>query len=165
MYPNFPLIVTPPVRWIRDEAFAMPKSVSFTSPSKLTSTFCGETSRWTIASQRPSSSRFVWAYARPRRSPDSRWTTTSTGRPRPAGAARWSSSAASTPWTHSITMKSAPSASPKSSTPTTLGWRSCDAMRASSRNISTNSGPPSSRRMRLMQTSRETPRTPSRAAR
>ena len=28
-------------------AFAMPKSMSFTSPSNETRTFCGETSRWT----------------------------------------------------------------------------------------------------------------------
>ena len=42
-------------------ALAMPKSISFTSPSYETSTFCGETSRWTRCSSRPWASRLLCA--------------------------------------------------------------------------------------------------------
>ena len=53
MYPNLPLrmpawvLVTFPV------ALAMPKSMTFTSPSKEMRTFWGDTSRWTTFSSRP----------------------------------------------------------------------------------------------------------------
>ncbi len=47
MYPNFPLIAPTCVRASLPAAFAIPKSMSFASPSYDTSTFCGLTSRWT----------------------------------------------------------------------------------------------------------------------
>ncbi len=49
------------VRDDRDAALAMPKSMILTSPSYDTSTFCGEQSRWTISSGRPSASFLRWA--------------------------------------------------------------------------------------------------------
>jgi hypothetical protein len=43
----------------------MPKSITFTAPSNDTSTFCGETSRWTTLSGCPSESARLCAYPRP----------------------------------------------------------------------------------------------------
>ena len=45
MYPNLPLSTPAIVRELRDVAFAMPKSMTLTSPSYETRTFCGEQSR------------------------------------------------------------------------------------------------------------------------
>ena len=47
----------------RLSALAIPKSISFTSPSKLTSTFCGETSRCTMPSGLPCASRLRCAWS------------------------------------------------------------------------------------------------------
>ena len=56
MYPNLPLMLPTWVRESLPAAFAMPKSMSFTSPSKDTMMFCGLTSRWTMETGLPPSS-------------------------------------------------------------------------------------------------------------
>ncbi len=59
MYANLPLMTpSSSVTW---RARAMPKSTILTAPSHDTSTFCGEMSRWTIASASPNSSVFLCA--------------------------------------------------------------------------------------------------------
>ena len=50
---RLPLIT--PCSSTKSFALAIPKSAIFTEPSKDRSTFCGETSRWTISSGAPSS--------------------------------------------------------------------------------------------------------------
>ncbi len=46
-----------------ESALAMPKSISFTAPSKEISTFCGLTSRWMMFSGVPLWSFLVCAYS------------------------------------------------------------------------------------------------------
>ena len=54
MYWSFPLSA-PICVWLAfDTALAMPKSTSLMSPSEVSRMFCGETSRWTRPSSRPS---------------------------------------------------------------------------------------------------------------
>ena len=54
MYASLPLRMPVSVSVTLTAAFAMPKSTSFTVPSKVTRMFCGLTSRWTISSGTPS---------------------------------------------------------------------------------------------------------------
>ena len=65
MYGYFPLTV--PVR-VLDEAptaLAIPKSRTLTTPSGVTSRFCGDTSRWTTLVTRPSGPIIEWAWWSP----------------------------------------------------------------------------------------------------
>ena len=57
MYEIFPLSVPVRVLTVLVAAFATPKSTSFVAPSYDTSTFDGDTSRWTISSSVPSGLR------------------------------------------------------------------------------------------------------------
>jgi len=61
MYANLPLIAPDLVIDALSTALAMPKSTSFTEPSKPMRMFCGEMSRWTTFSGRPESSERVCA--------------------------------------------------------------------------------------------------------
>ena len=60
MYANLPLMVPLLVAVSRSSALAMPKSTMRTSPSKVTTRFWGEMSRWTRLSGLPPDCR-VWA--------------------------------------------------------------------------------------------------------
>ena len=85
-------------------AFAIPKSTSFTSPSKEMRMFCGLTSRWTISIGRPRSSFLRWAYSRAAQT----WLTTrrlrSSGMRRPFSRARFWIVRRSRPCTYSMAM-------------------------------------------------------------
>ncbi len=61
MYWSLPFSAPACVCWTFVAAFAMPKSQSLMSPSKLMRTFCGETSRWTRFSSLPSIPIRRWA--------------------------------------------------------------------------------------------------------
>ena len=76
MYPVLPLRVPVLVLVTRPAARAMPKSITFTSPSNETSTFCGETSRWTMPSGVPWASASSWAWCRPSAARATRWAET-----------------------------------------------------------------------------------------
>ena len=65
MYATLPLSCPVRVTARRDAARAMPKSVMRETPSTLTRMLCGDTSRWTISSERPSSSVPSWAACSP----------------------------------------------------------------------------------------------------
>ena len=73
-----PLTTLGRVHRARSSARAMPKSVSFTSPSREMRTLCGVTSRWT----RPGIARWTAPSARSRA--QAMWTATPMGRRRPA---------------------------------------------------------------------------------
>ena len=59
MYAVFPLRT--PGSSLKSVAAAMPKSATFTAPSKLNKIFCGETSRCTMERALPPSSLRSWA--------------------------------------------------------------------------------------------------------
>ncbi len=61
MYEYLPLSTPERVTVAWSAAFAMPKSTTFTPPSKVTRMFCGETSRWTMPSGLPVWSVFLCA--------------------------------------------------------------------------------------------------------
>ena len=63
MYWAFPMSTSPSWFRIRFAAFAIPKSVSFTTPSVEIMMFLGETSRWTTLSRFPLLSAFRCAYS------------------------------------------------------------------------------------------------------
>ena len=69
MYPSLPLTCPLTVVCSRPAALATPKSTRRATPSLPTSTFWGETSRWTIPSGRPRSSVASWAACSPCRIP------------------------------------------------------------------------------------------------
>src|SRR5437868_5021955 len=106
---------------------AIPKSVTFASPSPLSRTFCGFTSRCTspcrCANARPCA--ICTASSRARR--------TGSGPLRSRNSFRFS------PSTYSKTMNWRPSSSPRSITVTMLGCESCATVRASCRKRATDS--------------------------
>ena len=112
------------------------------TPSAPTSTFCGDTSRWTMPSGSPRSVVASCAACRPceHAAARSRTAIARRRRARRARARRASSRASDSPCTYSMTRKSSPSCATTSSVATTFGWWMRAASRASSRNIATNSG-------------------------
>ncbi len=85
-------------------ALAMPKSATFTSPSRDKSTFCGLTSRCTTPSGRFASSRRRWAWSSPLATSAQTYTPVSMGSGAPVLRARPSRVARSGPFTYSIAM-------------------------------------------------------------
>ena len=109
-------------------------------PSTPTMTFCGETSRWTMSSDSPISSRASCAAKRPASISAAMATTTPTGSTTWASRAARSSLSRGSPCTYSCTSSTSAPVWTTSSTGTTLGWWTLEAMRASSRNIARKSG-------------------------
>jgi hypothetical protein len=139
MYATLPLMLPSFVERRRPRALAMPKSISFVTPFGPTMRFCGETSRWTMPSRRPSSPIASCAAWRPRSASTAIAIATSTGRRVSSGTRPSRRLASDTPGRYSMTRRTSSCVSTTSSTSTTLGWRTRIAVRASSSNISTSS--------------------------
>ena len=112
MYESFPFVTPSCVFSRRSCAKAMPKSLSFTSPSQLTSTFEGLTSRCTMPSGAPSSPVASCACSSACATSAHTWRATATGIGAPLDAPRRASVPASRPSTSSRTWKGWPSTTP-----------------------------------------------------
>jgi hypothetical protein len=121
-------------------ALATPKSKILATPSSPTSTFCGETSRCTMCIGSSCSFLASCVACRPCNIPESTLAAISTGMRSPFFRALRTSLASDSPATYSMTRKTSPSVVATSSVLITLGCWMREARRASSRNISTNSG-------------------------
>ena len=165
VYASLPLNVPSRVTCAAIVAFATPKSSRRAVPSAATITFCGETSRWTMSSGVPISSTVSCAACRPA----STWHAIDTAivdrdvRVRLPRLVEQPCSGA--PCTYSCTRMTSSPVVTTSSTGTTLRWWTCEAMRASSRNIATNSASSAnSGSRRLAATMRLKPSSPIRRA-
>ncbi len=122
----------------------MPKSDTFTAPSYETSTFEGETSRWTIPSGSPPGPSRSCAWCSPSAAAATMVSAAASGSgaagsPVSRACAR-SSSRRLAPCTYSMAKKGASPSVPTSYTSVTCGWVSVADSRASSRNMRSRSG-------------------------
>ncbi len=111
----------PVVEWVSSAAAAIPKSSTLTSPSLVSMTLLGFTSRWTMPSRWAASSASATAAV----------TRAASAGPSGPEASR---AASVSPSSSSMTRNGAPPSLPKSNTRATLGWASRAVARASRTN-------------------------------